>query len=861
MSLKFKCDYNDCNHSFSRLYNLNRHISRKHKNSDISENCLLCRKTFQDITKLQEHLIIDHGPSEKFYEKESAFHHTVQVYRYNYDGNQLNFNHGQIQVTEDIKKTIRYEAAKKHLIKVSLVYICQMSMQDLSGEKIQTTLIPFRSAAFITNALRKSSMNHKIKKAFQEQENAFEEFCDSGSNWVFDRAVAFDIDISSMKPIVIGHESDTDSDSNDTDLDDLNYHKHRMNITNFKNKKFLFNPNNRDNKCFLRCLYYLLKIPYPFKKWIKTLNLKKISFPITIQKIKKFVKQNQKLNIKLNILFRSLDGKIFPLECGIGDGEKILTLLMLNQKSPKKNKKQIINHFLAVKDVNKYLSNQYKTYKNKICYENAFFCLNCFNKFTTETSLHKHQEICLINKAIKEIVEEGKIEFSNHHFQHQQDYIGFLDFECVLTPNSQRCSDCNSLRCKCDKSYSQIITHQEPIAFSFVVLNNKNTIIHEYTFAGENASDVLVTHLLECHELWLQTLLKTNIPIQMTHSNTVDYEEAQKCYMCKHSFSENDSIKCRDHDHYTGQYLGAACQMCNLLRQQLKELPIFLHNGSKYDFHFIIKALNKKKHIGPIKVLPYNSEHFRTISFKGFRFLDSLAFLQASLAQLSSDLANTSHEYKILKQTHLVKTNNQLDLEKFKSVLQKSFFPYEFCTSLKQMEETTKLPSKKHFYSQLQEKSISSEDHKFAEKVWKMFKCKNLIDYTKIYCKIDTILLAEIFQKFRFDMINFSGLDPSHYMSLPAFSFDSMLKFTNCKLDKLHDIDMVHFLESSIRGGVSFINTRHLKVEENTTEEIVYIDANVSLYYIHFIMQNEYVHLLFMFTESLRSRSNVETAL
>jgi len=234
MSLKFKCDYNDCNHSFSRLYNLNRHISRKHKNSDISENCLLCRKTFQDITKLQEHLIIDHGPSEKFYEKESAFHHTVQVYRYNYDGNQLNFNHGQIQVTEDIKKTIRYEAAKKHLIKVSLVYICQMSMQDLSGEKIQTTLIPFRSAAFITNALRKSSMNHKIKKAFQEQENAFEEFCDSGSNWVFDRAVAFDIDISSMKPIVIGHESDTDSDSNDTDLDDLNYHKHRMNITNFK---------------------------------------------------------------------------------------------------------------------------------------------------------------------------------------------------------------------------------------------------------------------------------------------------------------------------------------------------------------------------------------------------------------------------------------------------------------------------------------------------------------------------------------------------------------------------------------------------------------------------------------------------
>jgi len=93
-----------------------------------------------------------------------------------------------------------------------------------------------------------------------------------------------------------------------------------------------------------------------------------------------------------------------------------------------------------------------------------------------------------------------------------------------------------------------------------------------------------------------------------------------------------------------------------------------------------------------------------------------------------------------------------------------------------------------------------------------MFECEDLVDYTKIYCKIDTILLAEIFQKFRSEMMKFSGLDPAYYYSLPGFAFDSMLKITNCKLSLLPHIDMVHFIEKSIRGGVSFINTRHLKI-------------------------------------------------
>lgn len=247
--------------------------------------------------------------------------------------------------------------------------------------------------------------------------------------------------------------------------------------------------------------------------------------------------------------------------------------------------------------------------------------------------------------------------------------------------------------------------------------------------------------------------------------------------------------------------------------------------------HFIVKALaNFGDEIQNLNVLPYNGENFRTLSFNSFEFCDSLAFLQAPLSSLSSDLKDTDHSYEVLKQTYLVKTDRKFDPVKFDMVLKKSFFPYEYCTSLSQMRETKKLPKRKHFYSSLSEQNITKADYKFAKSVWKKFNCKNLLEYTAVYCKIDTILLCEVFLAFRDDMYNnFSGLDASQYLSLPAFSYDSMLKITGCELSVPTDINQILFLERAKRGGVSCIGTRELKPsrdEDNVKSEIVYVDVN-----------------------------------
>ena len=49
--------------------------------------------------------------------------------------------------------------------------------------------------------------------------------------------------------------------------------------------------------------------------------------------------------------------------------------------------------------------------------------------------------------------------------------------------------------------------------------------------------------------------------------------------------------KVRDDYHYTGKFRGAAHSICNLNYKVPQEIPVKIHNGSKYGYHFIIKEL------------------------------------------------------------------------------------------------------------------------------------------------------------------------------------------------------------------------------------------------------------------------------
>lgn len=710
----FKCPAVNCKNSFSRVYNLNRHYERFHLNNDLAEKCLLCGNIYSSCQELQNHYKKNHKPTKKFVLKESAFRKTVVTYRYTFSSNSFDFDSAQQTAFPAINELLLLEASKKTLIKVGMIFICEMSMLDYVGEKVHTTLIPFRASSFLANGYSKNGLQQNIQRSFMLQKREMEDFCNCGSNWIFDRAIAFDLEIAAMRPILIGNNTDeniesetqTSECSNDDDekeekkqfknvknSSDFYDSKHvpTFNLHDFKNSKFLFNPTNNDEKCFLHCLHEHLKLTKPkkyekisFKMFERSLNLKNITFPISVPQVKKFCKQNTQLGLKINILLRNTKKHLFPLEYGIGESttsKNVVNLLLLQRKISTKN--TIQNHFLLIKDIHNFTRKTYEHGRK----EKSVLCVNCFNKFSSKTVLAKHEEICCLHKPRIErcSTDLTHIQFTNYQNQHPLEYIAFLDFECVLPKVKSRCPECTHLRCKCDRSFTEPMTEQYPVTYSLVILDQNSTIIHEKTYSCENAADHLVDHLLEQEELWISNLFKGIQTINMTTFDWKRFHDTENCYLCGTEFllDQEKTVKCRDHCHFTGKFLGAACQACNLKRQRPRKLNIFLHNGSKYDFHFIVKALNNKKKVKNINILPYNGENFRTISFNCFLFIDSMSFLQSSLAKLSSDLANTDNAYSILRQTYLVKSRqnygrNVFSLKKFNMVLGKSFFPYEF---------------------------------------------------------------------------------------------------------------------------------------------------------------------------------------
>ena len=98
-------------------------------------------------------------------------------------------------------------------------------------------------------------------------------------------------------------------------------------------------------------------------------------------------------------------------------------------------------------------------------------------------------------------------------------------------------------------------------------------------------------------------------------------------------------LKVWGHCHYTGKFRGAAHSICNLRYKTPKEIPVVFHNGSTYDYHFIIKKLAKELD-GQFECLAENSEKYitfsvpikkeldncKTITYK-LRFIDCFRFM------------------------------------------------------------------------------------------------------------------------------------------------------------------------------------------------------------------------------------------
>ena len=393
--------------------------------------------------------------------------------------------------------------------------------------------------------------------------------------------------------------------------------------------KGLINMKNKDNECFRWCHIrhlnpqdkYPQRIKKTDKQYIEKLDYSGIEFPVTVKQINKIEKQN---NICINV-FGYEEKQPYPIYISKERFEDHMELLLINEETEKlvmgkpsnedlsaglvlqtfskqnnsfqdgdedeENsylRKTFMQHYVLIKDFNKFMYNQTKHKERK------HFCMYCLQCFSQEDVLTEHKNNCIsINgkQAIKMPEKGEKVYFKNHHKQLSVPFVIYADFEAI-TEKVQGCQPNNN------KSYTEEYQRHVDCGYGYKIVccyDDQHTKPVQI-YRGENTVYKFMENMLEEVNWCKQTMKKHfNKPLKMTDEDEDAFQKATKYHICDIKYTKKD-VRVRDHCHITGKYRGSAHQECNLklkIKPDNIKIPVIFHNLRGYDSHFIMQQIGK----------------------------------------------------------------------------------------------------------------------------------------------------------------------------------------------------------------------------------------------------------------------------
>ena len=181
------------------------------------------------------------------------------------------------------------------------------------------------------------------------------------------------------------------------------------------------------------------------KPYINKYNWEGINFPAGSKEWQKFEKNNN--TITLNVLY-------------IPRNTKTISVAYRSEYNNKRKKQVILLmitdgkkwHYLAVTNLSALLQG------NSSNHEGDFYCLNCFNSYTTKNKLKEHEEICNNHDSCR--IEMPKwvekiLKYNPGEKSLKAPFAIYLDLECLLK-REQSCQNNH------EKSYTEIKAIHEP---------------------------------------------------------------------------------------------------------------------------------------------------------------------------------------------------------------------------------------------------------------------------------------------------------------------------------------------------------------------------------------------------------------
>ena len=385
----------------------------------------------------------------------------------------------------------------------------------------------------------------------------------------------------------------------DFEFDSINFFNYNFNKTSIyrggsyldspnwlKDKKSTINPKNNDLKCFQYAATLALNFdninnhPEKISKirpFIDQYNWKDIDFPPTNKDWKKF-ELNKK--VALNILYIPHNTKKIQLayrsKYNLTYNKQVILLMITDGEKW---------HYLVVNNLSRLL-------RGITSNHNAdFYCLNCFHSYRTKNKLEARKKICEnhdychVEMPIKG---NNTIKYNHGEKSIKMPCTIYADLECLLKKMSTCQNDPN-------KSSTTKINKHTPSGYSiFTHCSFDESKIKISYYRGDDCMNKFFKDLRQ-HSTKMINYEKKKM-ISLTTEEKVHYNKyyiyviyAKKNLIIMIKKQQN----VRDRCHYTGKYRGAAHNICNLRYKIPKEIPGVFHNGSTYDYRFIIKELAK----------------------------------------------------------------------------------------------------------------------------------------------------------------------------------------------------------------------------------------------------------------------------
>ena len=671
----------------------------------------------------------------------------------------------------------------------------------------------FVSCNFLVLTL--NQIQEGLLEAFHEILRSFDTFVQQGSGWTLDDVKDIVLRVTKFRLFRGGCKRD--------DLPPA-----------LRNCRGILHPLNapHDNKCF----FYALTLALGFaskkraNKRVNRLTRQDFKFvKFLLQKIKNISSGDDVSLADVVALEKQVSTfsiSIFGFESvNLSDSKKKLfpyyVSSFLNERKCHVNLLLHNHHYYAISN----LSSIVKKHSKVNC-RKTLVCNFCLSTYISKTSFDLHSTLCNKKGYHYQLPLQKKfMTFSNFRNLFCVPFVIYIDLESSMDPIEM--IDPMEHR----KQFSKI--NHRCISWASVTIcrPNENFNNPPVVFTGEKPIEKLLEFLKQ-EVLRIQNILECcNFPLMLTQSDEEKFFSTSFCWCCHNYFDPANGLfsKVYDHCHLSGRFRSALCDHCNFTYAKTRtNVVAFFHGLSNYDSHFIVKELHKFSDVD-IKIIPKTSEKYLSFSVKNLHFKDSYHFLADKLEVLAKNLRDKGvHNF--------IYSNKYIDSEeKLNLMCQKGIFPYSYIKSLSVLEESS-LPPKEAFFNDLTQSSVAEKDYLFAQKVWSSFNCKCLKDYLHVYLQADVLLLADVFENFRSNCIDQFELDPSHYFSLPHFTFDAYLRKTNVALELLTDIDMYLLFSHSVRGGLSVVSNRYcLANNENFSETydstkpksyIIYIDAN-----------------------------------